>query len=429
MKPDKRAFVAMPGYGHLSPSAARGFWRCSATPELIYSRYNEGSLLAANFNAMWCDALNMLVDGQQLDYFAMQHADIGPEDFWLDKLIDELEANDLDVLGVVIPIKDRHGLTSIALEKPDGDRWNPLCRLTMSEVYRLPETFTSEDVGYKLLLNTGLWVCRFDPKWVGDRHFTINDRIVRDRATNKFIYQTEPEDWNFSRQLHEAGLKIGCTRKINAVHRGDIEFTNMNPWGTMPHDAQWIEKSVIPDDGFKWPHDVPGWLRHSEGRALYRLAAGKRVLEVGSYCGLSTICLAQSADHVTSVDPHDGRGTQVHQDTFEQLVDNLHRYGVRAKVTPHVDTFQEFKFQNICTPYDLIFIDGAHDYQSVSDDILNACDLLAPGGLIAFHDYRSPIDPGVTKAVDEFIATGADLLSTHDSLAVVRPPAAVPLEV
>jgi urease accessory protein len=36
---------------------------------------------------------------------------------------------------------------------------------------------------------------------------------------------------------------------------------------------------------------------------------------------------------------------------------------------------------------------------------------LKPGGLLAFHDYRSAIDPGVTEAVAEFIESGGDNLA------------------
>ncbi|HEX6985675.1 MAG TPA: hypothetical protein VF170_09870, partial [Planctomycetaceae bacterium] len=173
---EARVFLGMPGYGELTAGAARGFWRATRRPEShVCYQYNEGSLLAANFNTLWCGALNLRHRGERVDYFAMQHADIEPQDYWLDTLIEEMEARDLDLLGVVVPIKDMKGVTSTALARPDGDTWRIQCRLTMAEVYRLPETFTSEDVGHPLLLNTGLWVCRFG-EWAKQVRFTINDR-------------------------------------------------------------------------------------------------------------------------------------------------------------------------------------------------------------------------------------------------------------
>jgi predicted O-methyltransferase YrrM len=429
---ERRVFLGMPSYGEITAAAGRAFWRATRLPDSqVFYQQNEGSLLAANFNTLWCSALNRVRAGERVDYFAMQHGDVEPQDWWLDTLIDELESRDLDILGVVVPIKDMRGITSIALAHETGDPWRLHARLTMHEVFRLPETFTSEDVGRPLLLNTGLWVCRFNPEWARKVWFTINDRIVID-PEGRYIPQTESEDWFFSRLLHELGLKIGCTRKITLKHRGGMSFPNDQAWGTQPVDTAHVSESVVPEtdrDGFRFPYDVEGWLRPEEGKALWNLARGKRVLEIGSYCGLSTVCIASSAESVVSVDPHDGRGTAVQQNTLARFKENLERYGVSEKVFSIVGTIQADTLSGGDDEFDLIFIDGAHDYESVRNDIACALEIVAPGGLLAFHDYRSPIDPGVAQAVDELLAAGGELLSTHATLAVVRPPAAVPLEV
>lgn len=446
----RRALLGMPGYGQLTAGSARGLWRATAAEnakiplDLVVS-YSEGSLLAQNFNSLWCQALNACHRGNPVQYFAMLHADIEPEDGWLDVLVEELEARQLDVLGAVVPIKDPKGLTSIALAREDGDPWRPLCRLTMREVWRLPETFTSEDVGHPLLLNTGCWVCRFDMAWATKVRFTINDRIVFNKSLNLYQAQVEPEDWYFSRLLNELGLKLGATRKVRLEHVGKTHYINHEPWGQTDFDTAYVPKSVLPEtpgpEGFKFPEDVEGWLLHSEGRALFDLARGKRVLEIGSYCGKSTICLAQSAEQVVSVDPHDGRGTPRRQATFDKLVENLRRYGVAEKVTALVGTLDgdaagwELSnngfLQTLKPDFDLVFIDGAHDYESVRNDIRQALALLTlkPDGLLAFHDYRDRPgrhdgrwDEGVTRAVDELVSDGGEILSTHATLAVVKPP-------
>jgi len=243
---DHSVFLGMPGYSSITGGAARAFWRASRLPESrLYQAHSHGSLLAWNFNYPWAQALTLQLHGSRVDYFAMQHADIEPPDYWLDDLIEEMEAHDLDVLGVAVPIKDHHGLTSIALDRPDGDTWRPLCRLTLQEIFRLPETFTSETVGHPLLINTGLWVCRFDQAWNRKLRFTINDRIVFHVQRDAFTPQVEPEDWYFSRLCHELKLKVGCTRKIPVIHRGDAPYTNAQPWG-YPHDSAWLDQSIIP---------------------------------------------------------------------------------------------------------------------------------------------------------------------------------------
>lgn len=444
-KSERRIFLGMPGYGELTAGAARGFWRASRLPDAnIYYQYNEGSLLAANFNTLWAKALNLCADeSTRPDYFAMQHADIDPEDYWLDTLIEELEARDLDVLGVAVPIKDHKGLTSIALARPDDDRWRPLCRLTMTEIYRLPETFTSDDVGHPLLLNTGLWVCRFDLETCKKLHFTINDRIIQ-YPDGTYAAQCEPEDWFFSRLCHEVGLRVGCTRKVKVTHRGPANFTSARVWGVEDYDRSWIDHSPLDDldpaEHFTLPGGIPGWLTHAEGRELARLAAGKRVLEVGSYAGLSTVCLARTAERVMCVDTFDGRGTAHPADTLSMFKRNLERYGVADQVEWIRATLAEAiklrvidiargesdLFLDRVTPFDLIFIDGDHSEAAVRADIEAALPLLAPGGLIAFHDYRNHLDPGVGHAVDALIGRGGNLVSLTDSLAVVSPPAATP---
>lgn len=426
MKNGKKAFLATPGYGRQTNAAGRAIWRASADMDSVWVAGENSSLLAANFNCLWCEALNIVHRGKRVDYFAMIHDDISAPDGWLDELIDEMEAHDLDMLGVVVPIKDTRGLSSCALHK-EGDNWQVAARLTMREVFRLPETFTSNDLGHKLLLNTGMWVCRFG-EWAKQVHFEINDRIVFDKRRNMYRPQNESEDWYFSRLCHELDLKIGATRKIKVAHRGELDFTNDVPWGSCEFDDTATDKSLLPltdKDGFRWPYDVIGWLRHEEGKELWRLAKDKRVLEVGSYCGCSTICLAQTAKSVLSVDPHDGSGTPAPMNTFEQFQKNVERYGVAEWVTTHIGTLADELPAN---EFDLIFIDGKHDTESVREDIRLALPRLAPGGLLAFHDYQASEHPGIEVAVDELVSAGGDLVKKVKSLAVVRPPAQIAVE-
>lgn len=433
----KTVVLGQPGYGEVSAGASRGFWQASreleaGTPLHLIRQHHCSSLLANAFNVLWCLALTLQQRGRQVDYFAMIHSDIEPQDFWLDTLIAELEERDLDILGVAVPIKSQHGLTSLALADPEGDNFRPKCRLTLRDVYDLPETFTSADVGYPLLLNTGLWVCRFDAAWNRQVHFEINDRITFHAEENVWRPEVEPEDWNFSRQCHALGLKIGATRKIPVKHAGSLRFDNMRPWGTETFDSHYLSESILTgrrqsEDGFRFPADVDGWLLEEEGRALAELAAGKRVLEIGSYCGRSTICLAQTAEQVTAVDTWNGAGTPRPRNTRGECERNLAAYDVSPKVILEEGVPAEGE-------YDLAFIDGDHSYEAVRADIERSLEVLAPEGLLAFHDYRDHAgqhdgnwDPGVNDAVDELIAAGGELISRHKTIAVVRPPASANL--
>lgn len=432
----RRVCLGMPGYDSITAGAAQGFYMASAGRTRIDGRavaldvdrrHAEGSLLANSFNRLWAWALNENHRGPAVDYFAMLHADIEPQIWWLDKAIAEMERGDYDVLSVVVPIKDPNALTSTALERPDGNPWAPLCRITMKEVYDLPETFDESHTGYPLLLNTGCWVCRFDKLKDLGLAFTINDRIIFNQAADEFVAEVESEDWNFSRQCHAAGLRLGATRKIGLNHAGKALFTNQTVWGEQHFDQSLVNASVLPkDDGaWKFPHDVEGWLSYREGKALADLARGKRVLEIGSYCGRSTICMAQTAESVVAIDPFDGSGTPRPRSTADEFRDNIARYGVADRVEAiHPDgAIPRPKF-------DLAFIDGAHDSDSVQADIDKSLACLKPDGLLVFHDYRSEPgecdgrwDPGVNEAVDRLVIDGGEILARHETIAVVRPPA------
>jgi SAM-dependent methyltransferase len=425
-KENRCIYLGMPGYGKQTAAAGRALWRASANMDQVHVQYESGSLLACNFNKLWCTALNLVHQGKRLDYFAMLHDDIGADDFWLDALIDEMEAKQLDILGVVVPIKDTRGMTSIAVHH-EGDDWAPECRLTMRDVFQLPETFTSDDLdGQKILLNTGCWVCKWDQEWARQVHFEINDRIVFDKVLNCYRPQNESEDWYFSRLLHEIGLKVGATRKISVKHQGEIEFLNNHAWGSEVYDHESPQRgrqtSPVPN---AFPAEIPGWLTEVEAKALADISTGKRVLEIGSYCGRSTVCIGRTADHVTAVDYFDGRGTPQPANTKPTFDNSIFRYGLTDKVVAvHPDSKLPFD------AYDVAFIDGDHDYESVRIDIGKVLNVLKPGGVIAFHDFDHPSHRGVREAVEEMLLVkGGEILSIQDSLAVVKPSAAIPLEV
>ena len=156
---------------------------------------------------------------------------------------------------------------------------------------------------------------------------------------------------------------------------------------------------------------VRGWLHESEALALRRWAFGKCCLELGCFEGLSTIHLASTAASVMAVDTFDGRGTPEQRDTYAAFLANTkelgnisHAVGEFSKVLPKLDR-----------KFDLIFIDGSHDYESVAEDISLCERLLNPGGWLVFHDYDIE-HPGVTRAVHDLIEAGAKFVAQANSL-------------
>lgn len=234
----RTCYLSFPCYANVHPAACRAAFGGASARLRVRVLAQGHSLLAHGFNEAWCWALNAAQSGERVDYFAMLHGDIAPEPNWLDVLVAELEAGHYDVVSAVVPIKDSRGLTSTAVGHPDSaDCYDVAYRLTMAEAVRLPETFTAADIPEApgpLLVNTGCWVCRFDPKWAERCHFEIRSRI---RKVGD-IYQAEvnPEDWNISRQWHALGLNVAATRKVKLHHHGDAAFGNQEAWGDYDFD-------------------------------------------------------------------------------------------------------------------------------------------------------------------------------------------------
>lgn len=246
MKGDDLLFISLPTYD--GRAELMSCWRFFNTPTASLRRRllfgtGGGSLLALSFNSLWTMALNLQVKGFNIKYFGMMHSDVIPQDFWLDILYEELHSKFADVVSCVIPIKDDRGLTSTAIDDPEN-KFEVTRRLTSTEVQTLPETFSAADCGYPdraLLVNTGCWLCRFDRDWRFKVHFTINDRIIRD-SNGEWKAQVEPEDWNFSRQLHALGRKVYATRKVKVEHVGGIRFNNWEPFGKFAYDETFADK-------------------------------------------------------------------------------------------------------------------------------------------------------------------------------------------
>ena len=58
---------------------------------------------------------------------------------------------------------------------------------------------------------------------------------------------------------------------------------------------------------------------------------------------------------------------------------------------------------------DFVFLDAAHDYQSVLADLQAWWPRIKKGGVLAGHDYDGAMFPGVKRAVEAFF--GRDLQS------------------
>jgi predicted O-methyltransferase YrrM len=169
-----------------------------------------------------------------------------------------------------------------------------------------------------------------------------------------------------------------------------------------------------------YPEDVRGWLSRVEAESLHDLAANRRVLEIGSFCGLSTIVLAQSAAEVHAVDPFNCTGlpSGEGQNSEQEFRANLGRYQLLlAKVIVHVGLSADV-LPGLSPPFDLVFIDGAHDELNLWRDLAMTLPLLHADSWLAFHDYGHDLYADVQRVVDAW--RGARVFRRIDSLAIVQ---------
>lgn len=157
---------------------------------------------------------------------------------------------------------------------------------------------------------------------------------------------------------------------------------------------------------------VDGWLTDREGELLYHLArkcTGRgTIVEIGSWKGRSTIWLAagsKAGSHakVYAVDPHTGSSELISRYgpiwTFEEFKSNIRRAKVDDVVVPLVTTSAQAA-RDFRGPVELIFVDGAHEYELVRLDFELWFPQVIDGGIMAFHDSTGRW-LGPTRVVEE----------------------------
>lgn len=182
-------------------------------------------------------------------------------------------------------------------------------------------------------------------------------------------------------------------------------LTLITPVGRLSYKlSHHLETGGLPDCGVPEP----------AGKFLFSIAeknpAKGEIVEIGSCFGRSTIYLAQGsrrADRgkVWAVDPHTGdiAWHLGRVSTYEVFLRNIRRFGVEDRVKPLKMTSKEAAQNWNGDPIRILFIDGWHSYEAVTEDILLWFPYLSSGGLIIFDDYPNPEFPGVRQAVDEQI--------------------------
>lgn len=190
-----------------------------------------------------------------------------------------------------------------------------------------------------------------------------------------------------------------------------------------------------------------GFMDDDEGLRLYELARGAAplgpVLEVGSYCGKSSVYLGcgvkEAGGVLVCVDHH--RGSEEHQpgeeyhdgdlfdaeigrmDSLPVLRRTLHRAGLEdiavLLVAPSVRAAAIWAM-----PLGMLFIDGGHSHAAAHADYDAWSPHIGPGGILAIHDLFPDPATGGQAPIEIYrraLASGEyEELPTTKTLGVVR---------
>lgn len=169
----------------------------------------------------------------------------------------------------------------------------------------------------------------------------------------------------------------------------------------------WITSQVIGDrmSGFRedWAiaEAIPGWFNEANAATFWALVADVRpstVVEIGSYLGRSTILIGLSLKRfspharLVTIDPHTGDMQQLQAigapslPTLELFSSHVEAAGISDIVDVRVAT-SDAVGASWSESIDILFIDGWHSREAVTQDSMLFASHLASRGLVCYDDY------------------------------------------
>jgi tetratricopeptide (TPR) repeat protein len=209
------------------------------------------------------------------------------------------------------------------------------------------------------------------------------------------------DNW-FSKCAHRDGVVIDARdlvfEHLHPVHgKGEIDavYARSNAEANYKAGEQHYGRL---QDGAISSWDVEGWC---DFRDLYTAIAkalpdGATVAEIGVWKGQSVIHLAQRMQDmgkrcmIHAIDTFQGDEDTGKEKTLVQFTENIERAGVGGIVYPLPDQSIIAATRFEAGELDMVFIDGAHDYDSVYSDLTAWWPRVKDGGILAGHDIDSP---------------------------------------
>ena len=243
-----------------------------------------------------------------------------------------------------------------------------------------------------------------DGDWYGSTKAILDN--LYDRLMNGALLQVDDYGyWDGCRKaIHEFEAARGIGFAINQIDGTGVWFAKSDGFPVNRElSPQLIAEFQLDDPA---PKGVTSQMSANERFQLYYAVRQlvpetrwlTRFIEIGSYSGASLLLTHQALQRKGAtfqgicVEPG-GTGQ------FHEIVKLL------AEDVIHLPLFSHEAAERLIHMVEperlpqFIFVDGDHTYQGVRQDILDYYPLLAPGGVMLFHDYLPPLD----QANQEFI--------------------------
>jgi predicted O-methyltransferase YrrM len=146
------------------------------------------------------------------------------------------------------------------------------------------------------------------------------------------------------------------------------------------------------------PYDlnIDGWMYETELQQIEKLSKmvpkNGVIVEVGSFCGRSSVCMAMTADPSITIYCYDYFFNSIHNsegiiiDTWDFFKKNTKEFTNIIPVRGECPT--ETKYTNL-KEIDLLFLDALHKNPSDWDIISYFLPFIKKGGIIAGHDFHT----------------------------------------
>lgn len=243
----------------------------------------------------------------------------------------------------------------------------------------------------------------------------IETESVSIELRGEYLKQKYFENVNSENFINFWNLRIDFVNKFNAYFN-DLE---------VPKDADSIISLAL---------YTGGWLYKGEYELLIKASelaknTNSHFVEVGSWRGKSTVLIANSLLgsnlNLCCIDNWQG-GTDTDClrlaksfDMKTEFDNNTKLFGKNIRTIIGLSTEQNV-IDLLPKQIGFIFFDGAHDYETVKQEIDIYLPMLVEGGVLCFHDTDNPRYPGVRKVIDEKISPFLSFIGQASYLSVYQ---------